>query len=123
MKDEEYKRERRRLNALDRLNDHEPRCVVCGEDDWRTLEYHHIAGRAFDAATAILCRNCHRKVSDDQKDHPERISRPPSPAERVAHFLLGLADLFALLVVTMRDLARALITSVADPSNIGGQRR
>ncbi len=123
MKDEEFERERRRLNALDRLNDAEPRCVVCGEDDWRTLEDHHIAGRAFDSSTAILCRNCHRKVSDDQKDHLKRISRPPSPPERVAHFLLGLADLFALLVETMRDLARALIASVADASNNGGLRR
>lgn len=123
MKDEEFERERRRLNALDRLNDAEPKCVVCGEDDWRTLEDHHIAGRAFDASTAILCRNCHRKVSDDQKDHPKRITRPPSPAERVAHFLLGLADLFALLVVKMRELAHALIASLTEAPNNGGQRR
>jgi hypothetical protein len=49
---------------------------------WRCLEVHHIAGRDFDNdATAILCRNCHRKLSDDLKDHP-----PAGPSEYVLVF-------------------------------------
>jgi hypothetical protein len=29
-----------------------------------------IAGRKYSDITVITCRNCHRKLSDMQKDHP-----------------------------------------------------
>ena len=105
----EKRRETRRQNALDRLGSNAPRCVICGEDDWRTLEFHHIAGRAFDDGGAILCRNCHRKLSDDQKDHPKPPAVQPSTPERIGHFLHGLADLLAMLVEKLRAFASELI--------------
>jgi len=45
-------------------------CPFCGEDDPRCAEDHHIAGRKYDDMTVRVCRNCHRKLSDMQRDHP-----------------------------------------------------
>ena len=69
MSDFNFDRERRRQRALERLGTDDPCCAICAENDWRCLELHHIAGQAFDDTTMIVCRNCHRKLSDMQKEH------------------------------------------------------
>jgi hypothetical protein len=109
MDDREKLQERRKQKALERLGTNNPVCVVCGETDWRCLELHHIAGKPFDGALAIVCRNCHRKLSDMQKDHAPVAIAPPNRLESIGHFLLGLADLFALLVEKFREFGRDLI--------------
>jgi 5-methylcytosine-specific restriction endonuclease McrA len=107
--DEEFrKKERRRQAQLERLGTNTPRCVVCGEDDSRCLELHHLAGRKFGDELVIVCRNCHRKLSDAQKDNPKPQADAPSFEERLAHFLLGVADLFELLVIRFREFAKHL---------------
>jgi hypothetical protein len=111
--------ESRRQQALQRLGCHNPRCVRCGESDPLCLELHHIAGQTYDDALVTLCRNCHRKASDMQRDHPPKIDDPPSIIERAGHFLLGLANLFALLVEKCREFGLALLEhakSQAEPS-------
>jgi hypothetical protein len=110
MSNQELRREKRRQRALERLGTNAPRCAECGETNWRCLEVHHIAGRDFDNdATAILCRNCHRKLSDDLKDHPEPASSPPGQFDRIGHFLLGLADLLTRLAEKCREFGHVLI--------------
>jgi hypothetical protein len=107
--DEAFRRkECRRQSRLERLGTNTPRCIMCGEDDSRCLELHHIAGRQFDDDLAIVCRNCHRRLSDAQKDHPKPQGNEPSFEERLEHFLRGLADLFELLMKKMREFADAL---------------
>jgi hypothetical protein len=93
----------------ERLGVDTPRCAHCGLDDVRCLEAHHIAGRKFDDPTVILCRNCHRILSDDQRDHPPPIGDEPTLHERIAHFLKGLADLLALLVTKLHEFGDELI--------------
>ncbi|HEY8650925.1 MAG TPA: hypothetical protein VIL70_08430, partial [Chthoniobacterales bacterium] len=63
----------------------------------------------FDGVTVILCRNCHRKQSDDQKDHPKAENSPPTLFDRAGHFLLGLADLLESLVKKCREYGHALM--------------
>ena len=109
MDEKDQKREARHQTRLERLGTATPRCVVCGLEDDRCLEAHHIAGRRFDPLTAIVCRNHHRILSDDQKDHPDPIKGPPSLHERIGHFLKGLADLFVMLAATMHGFGDALI--------------
>ena len=109
MDDKELKREARLQRMHERLGAEMPRCIECGLADVRCLEAHHIAGREFDDATVILCRNHHRILSDDQKDHPRPIDDEPSLHERAGHFLKGLADLFALLVAKLHEYGDALI--------------
>lgn len=110
-------KETRKQNRLERLGSNNPACVLCGENDDRALELHHIAGKAYDDELVPVCRNCHRKLSDDQKDHPKQICKPPTNPEIIGHFLLGLADLFALLVEKLREFGNCLIQAA---QNIAG---
>ena len=117
MKNVERKRETRRQIALDRLGSNNPICVICGESDWRVLELHHIAGQAFDEFLAPICRNCHRKASDDIKDHPQRVGDPPSLPERLGHFLKGLAVFLRLLADKLQTFGDELLSLVMAATN------
>jgi hypothetical protein len=116
MDEYERKREARRQRALERLGTDNPRCS-CGVDNPHCLERHHIAGQAYSEETVIRCRNCHRELSDLQKDHPEQIGSPPEPFERIGHFLLGIADLFELLIGKLREFAHVLIEQASKIQN------
>lgn len=105
MSDKEIRKQRR----LETLGSNNPVCVVCGENDWRCLEQHHIAGQAYGDDLCNVCRNCHRKLSDDQKDHPKQAGKNPATLETIGHLLLGLADLFSLLVIKLRECGQYLI--------------
>jgi hypothetical protein len=125
MDEKQLNREARLQRMHERLGVDHPRCIECGLDDVRCLEAHHIAGSAFDDATVIFCRNHHRILSDDQKDHPPLIGAAPGLHERTAHLLYGLADLFALLVAKLREYANELIAFAkreATASTFGGDR-
>ena len=109
MKDD-LAREIRKQRALERLGSNDPHCACCGERDWRCLEFHHVSGRTYGEEGAVVCRNCHRKLSDSQKDHPPALTGAQPPLlERVGHFLLGLADLLEMLVAVMRGYGEQLI--------------
>lgn len=103
--------EARKQKRLETLGSNNPVCTICGEDDWRCLEQHHIAGQAYGDDLCNVCRNCHRKLSDDQKDHPKQISKPPATIEAIGHFLIGLADFLALLVTKLKEFGNYLIQS------------
>lgn len=97
----------KKQQALQRLGTDSPQCILCGETDYRCLERHHPAGRAYDEQTVIYCRNCHRK----QSDPAENAVAPTDPPlmERVGHFLIGLAELFLALAERFRQYGAALL--------------
>jgi len=105
---EKYASETRTQRARRRLGSDNPRCGICGENYGGCLEAHHIAGRKNDETTTPLCRNCHRKASDAQRDHPQAVEGG-GKLEAIGHFLLGLADLLALAVQRLREFGRQLI--------------
>jgi hypothetical protein len=105
---EKYASEARKQKARRRLGSDNPRCGMCGEGDARVLESHHIAGRKHHKSTTPICRNCHRKLSDAQRDHPQAIEGGGT-LETIGHFLLGLADLLAIAVAKLREFGRQLI--------------
>lgn len=115
----ELAREARRQRRLEYLGTNEPRCGVCGEPDDRCLELHHVADHGRDDGTVAICRNCHRKVSDDQKDHPRFNSDADPALDRIGHFLLGLADLLRLIVEKLAAFGQELIDR-AKPGLNGG---
>lgn len=108
-RDIQIARECRKQTRLERLKTNEPRCVICGETDDRCMEDHHLAGRKNDPFTVNTCRNCHRKLSDDQRDHPKQQKPPKDHLEAIGHFLLGLAELLAQLMEKLRDFGHELI--------------
>jgi hypothetical protein len=107
--DEQEKHRRARVRrAYVRLGTSIPACVICGENDPFCLELHEPGGRKYNERSVIICRNCHRKLSDDQLDHFPPIWDPPDPLERLSHALLGEADFFMRLAEKRREDARLL---------------
>ena len=100
--------EKRRQARLERLGDLDPACVVCGEDDDRTLQRHHIPGHPYGDDLVTVCANCHYRLSDAQADHQAGEPEPPFLV-RLAHYLLGLADLAGEVASKLRDSANALL--------------
>ena len=88
-------------------------CCVCGENDPRCIELHHIAGQHFDDQLAPVCRNCHRKVTDDQKGHPAFDPNADPTLHAIGRFLLGLADLLRLAIEKLTTFGLALIERAA----------
>jgi hypothetical protein len=101
--------ERRKQSALERLGTNNPRCICCNEDSWECLELHHMGGKKNSEFTVIICRNCHRKLSNLQKAHPKQDYPPKDLLEAVGFFLLGLADFLVLLIEKLREFGQALI--------------
>lgn len=108
--------------AHERLGSNEPRCLHCGEDFAHCLELHHVAGRAMHDDVVIECRNCHRKLSELQKDHPPITSQPPHILEVIGRYLLGIADLLRLLIGRLDEFGRKLLDLAASEApSVGGQ--
>lgn len=103
-------KEDRREQYYRRLSTHEPRCVICGETDSRCLEKHHLAGEKYGDDLVIVCRNCHRKLSDEQLDHAPGVQPNPERKEAViGHFLHGLCDFLLMIINRLREFADRLI--------------
>lgn len=116
----ELAREARKQNRLERFETNAPRCGVCGEGDDRCLEAHHVAGRKHDDLTVLVCRNCHSKVSDDQRDYPAFDPEADAVLSSIGQFLLGLAALLRLIVEKLIVFGNALIER-AKPHSAGGE--
>lgn len=91
------------------LGTDEPACAICGENRPALLEKHHIAGKAYDPATMILCKNHHALMTDFQKEFPPNVNDPPSKLESIGRMLINLAELFAILVEKLKEFGLYLI--------------
>jgi hypothetical protein len=109
MSEAEKRYETRRQNRFDKLGTDHPICACCPETDWRCMEVHHLEGERFGKTLINVCRNCHRKLSDMQFDHPQELGAPPTTIESIGHFLMGLADLFLLLAGKLWEFGEYLI--------------
>jgi len=107
--DDELKREARKQSRLEKLGTNEPVCGMCPENHWRCMELHHVAGQHHDDTTILLCLNCHRKVSDDQKSLPPFDPEADPIVAAIGQFLLGLALLFRRIIETLERFGRELI--------------
>ena len=104
----EVARETRKQRRLELLGTATPRCGTCGFNRWQSLELHHLPGRKIDPDfTVTTCRNCHRILSDDQKDHPHFEGEPE--LAKFGHFMLGLADMQRLTSEKLHEFGLALI--------------
>lgn len=116
MTDDEWKREQRKQRRLETLGTNEPVCGMCSETAWQCMELHHVAGQKHDETTVILCLNCHRKVSDDQKSLPPFDPEADPILAAIGQFLLGLALLFRRIIEALEKFGRELIDrSTAKP--------
>ena len=113
MDDKEFAREVRKQRRLERLGTNNPICGICAEADWRCMELHHIADHSCDDGTVILCRNCHRKASEAQRDQPAFDPQADPMLHAAGRFLLGLADLLRLIIEKLAEFGNALIARAA----------
>lgn len=111
MKSTDCAMESRKRRRLEQLSSQDPYCATCGEADWRTLELHHVAGRKYDDVCAVICRNCHRKLSDDQLGHSASAMDAAPHLISIGHFLLGLADMLRLVAAKLREFGLQLLGS------------
>ena len=103
-------REDRREQHYRRLGTRNPLCVVCSESDPRCLEGHHIAGAKHHRDVIIVCRNCHRKLTDQQFDHvPTTVLRASADLEAIGRYLLGLSDQYAMTAETLQFFGELLL--------------
>jgi len=108
MEDHEKRRRARIRKAYARLGTSMPACVICGEDNPFCLELHEPGGRKYSEFSVPVCRNCHRKLEDDRRDHFPPIWTPPDPLERLSRALMGEADMFLRLAEKRRADAMML---------------
>lgn len=101
-------RESRKQRRLEMLGTNDPHCGECGESRWQCLELHHVADYGRDTETVCVCRNCHRVLSDAQKDHPAPDVTADPLLSTIGHFLLGLADMLRIIVEKLREFGLAL---------------
>jgi hypothetical protein len=73
------------------------------------MEVHHLEGKDFGKTLIVVCRNCHRKLTDAQKDHPPKFGETPTTLESIGHFLMGLADMLLMLAGKLWEFGEYLI--------------
>lgn len=73
------------------------------------MDAHHPADYGRDETTACICANCHRIVSDDQKDHPPFDPNADPALDRIDHFLIGFADMLRIIIEKLYEFGLLLI--------------
>ena len=93
-----------------RLRTRNPMCKACPECDPFCLELHHFAGRKHHNGLVIVCRNCHRKLTEKQKKHvPAGTRDSQGTLATIGHYLLGLADLLTMVAKTLNEFGATLL--------------
>jgi hypothetical protein len=92
------KRERRHQRRCESIGTNNHVCLTCVNPNLKPYNFqeHHIAHKRYDLhATEYICKLCHDDRSEEQRDHPPRISTSenPSRAECAARYSLGLSDM------------------------------
>jgi hypothetical protein len=100
--------ERRKQSRLHKLGTNNPRCL-CGNSDWRCIEEHHVDTRRRDTLVVLVCANCHRILTYDQKEHPKELLNCDEFLASVGNFLLGLAGMLRIILDRLYEYGEALI--------------
>src|SRR4051794_40081884 len=100
------------MRRLEALGTNTPVCS-CGESHWACFDEHHTGGRRFDKGSVVLvCANCHRKLTVEQKDHPNFGSADPDPftrlLQRLVRMAMGAAAILRLIAKQLTAVAREL---------------
>ena len=122
MNKQELAQETRKLRRCEQLGTNNPRCGTCGHNRWQAIEKHHPADHGRDGTTVLICRNCHRVLSDNQKDHPAFNPNADPMLAAIGHFLLGLADMLKLIIEKLYAFGLELIER-ASPASASGDAK
>ena len=100
----------RREKDYRRLRTRTPICLSCGySKSSSALELAHIAPREFHDDAGVLCSNCHREMSDAEKD----LSYSPQSAnpqmETIGRYLIALSEWFLRIANTIAAFGEWLL--------------
>ena len=85
--------DKRREADFKRLRTRNPVCLSCGYSDHpAALEFAHIAPRKFHDDGGVLCSNCHREQSDQEKDFSYAPTTGNPMMETIGRYLLAVAE-------------------------------
>jgi hypothetical protein len=75
-----------------------PACSVCGEDDPKVIESHHLLGRNNSDEEIPLCLNHHAMITEEQnKVSPQARSSSASPQQKLGYLLVTIGALLELI--------------------------
>ncbi|TQD27913.1 HNH endonuclease [Methanolobus vulcani] len=88
-------------------------CAVCGEDDEKVIEMHHVDGRNNSDVVKPLCMNCHSKVTAKQNRlSPKVRSKDASEENKKVVNAISLLALLRELVDRLDDIVMEMPTNV-----------
>ena len=94
--------ESRREKDYKRLRTRNPICLAC---DYMkhpaAMELAHIAPRQFHDDGGVLCSNCHREMSDTEKDFSYAPQSINPQMETIGRYLISLAEWFKRIAETL----------------------
>ncbi|RAN41000.1 hypothetical protein [Hyphomonas sp. GM-8P] len=94
--------ELRREKDYRRLGTRNPICLHCSYSNHpAAMELAHIAPRKFHDDAGVLCSNCHREMSDPEKDHPYAPQTINPQMEIIGRYLVALAEWFRRIAETI----------------------
>ncbi len=94
--------ELRRESDYKRLRTRNPVCLSCGYSNHpAVMELAHIAPRQFHDDGGVLCSNCHREMSDTEKDLSYAPQSINPQMETIGRYLLALAEWFQRIAATI----------------------
>lgn len=102
--------ELRRESDYRRLRTRNPICQCCGYMNHpAALEFAHIAPRKFHDDGGVLCSNCHRELSDIEKDFSYAPQSENPQMETIGRYLLALAEWFRRIAETIAQFGEWLL--------------
>ena len=100
----------RRQKDFRRLRTQTPVCLSCGySGSSSALELAHIAPRQFHDDGGVLCSNCHREMSDAEKDLSYAPQSENPQLETIGRYLIALSEWFKRIAETIAAFGRWLL--------------
>lgn len=100
----------RRERDYRRLRTRNPICLSCGYSNHpAAMELSHIAPRKFHDDGGVLCSNCHREMSDSEKDFSYSPQSINPTMETIGRYLLALAEWFTRIAETIAAFGHWLL--------------
>lgn len=107
-------KETRREQAYRRLDTRDPVCAICGYAGHpAAMELAHIAPREFHGDKVPLCANCHRELSDAEKDYPYAPETDNPQMETIGRYLIALSDFLQMIARTLAQFGAWLVEQSA----------
>lgn len=102
--------EKRREKDFQLLRTRNPICLTCGYMKHpAAMEFSHLAPRKFHDDGGVQCCNCHREVSDPEKDFSYAPVTGNPMMETIARYLLALSEWLTRIGLTLAEFGEWLL--------------